>query len=89
MNDRDTFIADQSKISEEEFLSIYRAVENENLQFKEHLDKTHNKLTSDVSEYIFASEDPLSRIKKFQKTLNDLEKVCVMDRLMVGLIEKR
>ena len=83
------YLADQSMLQEENFLSIYRAVEQENQELKEHLDKIHNKLTGDVSEYIFASEDPLTRIKKFQKTLNDLEKFCVMDRLMVGLIEKR
>jgi len=81
-------LADQSMLQEENFLSIYRAVEQENQEFKEHLDKIHNKLTGDVSEYIFASEDPLARIKKFQKTLNDLEKFCVMDRLMVGIIGK-
>jgi len=82
-------LADQSMFSEDDCVKVFNTIQKENEQFQEYLDKTQNKLTSDVSEFIFASEDPHARLKELQKTLKDLEKIVEMDNLMVGLIEKR
>ena len=81
----DCFIGDKNRISEEDFIKLAMAVQDENTEFKRYLDQLQNKISSDIAEFVFSSEDPHERIVSLQKTLNDLDNVCEMDRTVLEL----